>query len=146
MIELSFTLNNPLTEEDWNKISDAEFEHTNSITFKTPKGKAVTFVKQLEWIPIKTRPMTDEERDYWSARYGYDVEYEDAVMFDCEMPKDKQEIWVQSKNGFIFEDVCENDDGMIGLEEYGDWVDIVAWMPKPNRPKLYKPKGGGRNE
>lgn len=85
---------------------------------------------EQRWIPIKTRPMTDEDRDYWSNQYGYDVEYESAVMFDCKMPKDKQAIWVQSKCGYVFEDVCENDDGMIGLEGNGDWDDIVAWMPK----------------
>ena len=95
-------------------------------------GMAIEALEQPEqrWIPIKTRPMTDEERDYWSGQYGYDVEDEYAVMFDCEMPKDKQAIWVQSKCGYVFEDVCENDDGMIGLEGNGDWDDIVAWMPK----------------
>lgn len=93
------------------------------------KGKADAQPEQ-QWIPIKTRPMTDEERDYWSEHYGYDIEYEDAVMFDCKMPEDKQPVWVQSKCGYIYEDVCENDDGMIGMEGNGDWNDIVAWMPK----------------
>ena len=40
-----FTLHSPLTEEDWNKISDAELENTPSITFKTPKGKQVKYIK-----------------------------------------------------------------------------------------------------
>lgn len=95
-------------------------------------GMAIEALEQPEqrWIPIKTRPMTDEERDYWSDQYGYDVDDEYAVMFDCKMPKDNQAIWLQSKCGYVFEDVCENDDGMIGLEENGDWDDIVAWMPK----------------
>ena len=94
-------------------------------------------VQPERWIPIKTRPMTDEERDYWSNQYGYDVEYEQSVMFDCKMPKDKQAIWVQTKCGIVFEDVCEDDDGMIGLEGNGDWDDIVAWMPK-YIPEPYK--------
>lgn len=51
-----------------------------------------TVEAEPKWIPIKTRPMTDEERDYWSGQYGYDVEHEQAVMFDCEMPKDQQAI------------------------------------------------------
>lgn len=93
-------------------------------------GSLLSAQPEQRWIPIKTRPMADEERDYWSDQYGYDVEDEYAVMFDCEMPKDKQAIWVQSKCGYVFEDVCENDDGMIGLEGNGDWDDIVAWMPK----------------
>lgn len=96
-----------------------------------------TVEAEPKWIPIKTRPMTDEERDYWSGQYGYDVEHEQAVMFDCEMPKDQQAIWIQSKCGFVYEDICENDDGMIGLEGNGDWDDIVAWMPK-YIPEPYK--------
>ena len=40
-----FTLHNPLTEEDWNKISDAELEHTESITFQTPQGRQVKYIK-----------------------------------------------------------------------------------------------------
>lgn len=44
--EFSFQLNHPLTEEDWNKITDAELEHTDEIIFHTPKGKEVVFVKK----------------------------------------------------------------------------------------------------
>ena len=40
-----FTLNNPLTKEDWDKIADVELENTPSITFKTPKGKQVKYIK-----------------------------------------------------------------------------------------------------
>ena len=40
-----FTLHNPLTKEDWNKISDAELEHTESITFQTPQGRQVKYIK-----------------------------------------------------------------------------------------------------
>ena len=93
-----------------------------------------------KWIQVKTRPMTEDEREYWSEHYGYDIEYEYSVMFDCKMPKDKQAIWVQSKCGYVFEDICENDDGMIGLEGNGDWDDIVAWMPK-YIPEPYREEG-----
>jgi hypothetical protein len=40
-----FTLNSPLTQEDWNKISDAELENTMSITFQTPQGRQVKYIK-----------------------------------------------------------------------------------------------------
>ena len=86
--------------------------------------------KEPQWIPIKTRPMTDEERDYWSDHFGYDVGYENDTMFDCKMPEDKQPVWIQSRCGYVYEDVCETEDGMLGLEGNGDWSDIVAWMPK----------------
>ena len=40
-----FTLHNPLTKEDWNKLSDAELENTMSVTFQTPQGKQVRYIK-----------------------------------------------------------------------------------------------------
>ena len=40
-----FTLHSPLTKEDWNKISDAELENTIVITFQTPQGKQVKYIK-----------------------------------------------------------------------------------------------------
>ena len=40
-----FTLHNPLTKEDWDKISDAELDHTESITFQTPQGRQVRYIK-----------------------------------------------------------------------------------------------------
>ena len=40
-----FTLNSPLTQEDWNKIIDAELENTMSITFQTPQGRQVKYIK-----------------------------------------------------------------------------------------------------
>ena len=42
---MSVTLNNPLTEEDWDKIYDVDMDNTNSVTFQTKHGKEVEFVK-----------------------------------------------------------------------------------------------------
>ena len=43
--EFEFTLHSPLTKEDWNKISDAEHENTMSVTFQTPQGRQVRYIK-----------------------------------------------------------------------------------------------------
>lgn len=43
-----FTLNSPLTKEDWDKITDVELEHTKKIWFATPSGKKV------EYVPISS--------------------------------------------------------------------------------------------
>ena len=40
-----FTLHSPLTKEDWNKISDAEHENTTYVTFQTPQGRQVRYIK-----------------------------------------------------------------------------------------------------
>lgn len=45
MDEMTFTLNSPITEEQWDAITDVDFEHTNEITFHTKHGKEVKFVK-----------------------------------------------------------------------------------------------------
>ena len=49
---LKFTLKYPLTQEDYNLITDAEFEHSDTIWFVTPKGKRVEVRKVVkgEWI------------------------------------------------------------------------------------------------
>jgi len=90
-----------------------------------------------QWIPVKTRPMDEEEKRYWEEHYGYTFgEDYDGMMFDCLMPEDGQEIWVCSKCGNVWQDTCEVDEGF-GLEGNGDWYDIVAWMPY-ERPDPWK--------
>ena len=42
-----FTLNNPLTEEQWDMISDVDFDRTDRISFRTKHGKEVEFTKVI---------------------------------------------------------------------------------------------------
>jgi hypothetical protein len=44
--EMTFTLHNPLTEEEWDMITDVDLDHTTEITFHTKHGKEVVFVKR----------------------------------------------------------------------------------------------------
>jgi len=82
-----------------------------------------------QWIPVRMRPMDSEEREYWEEHVDFPLTDEIAQTFDCPMPNDGQRIWVQTKNGFVFDDVCDSDCDGIGLEGNGDWDDIIAWMP-----------------
>ena len=108
--------------------------------------KALEERPQDEWIPIKYRPMTSEERKAFADYCG--IEYCDTFgteTFDCPMPEDGQEILI-SKSWGVVEDVADNDidgDGFIcyGLETNGDWDGVNAWMPKPEPYKK-----GGREE
>ena len=47
-----FTLDNPLTEEQWDMIADVDFDHTDRIWFHTKHGKEVEFakVRHGKWI------------------------------------------------------------------------------------------------
>lgn len=88
------------------------------------------------WIPIKYRPMEDNERQNYETFYGYELDDDEALMFDCPMPENGEEIWVCSKNGYVWQDVCRGEEGFY-LEENGDWEDIIAWMPH-HKPNPYK--------
>lgn len=84
------------------------------------------------WIPIKTRPMDEEERAEWSEKLGYDIEYEEAVIYTSQLPDDGQEVLTCSRYGTIRTDKFENDpDYGCSFEENGDMDGIVAWMPLP---------------
>lgn len=69
-----FTLHSPLTKEDWNKITDAEYEHTNFVTFQTPQGRQVRYIKCD--VFDKIREEIEEEKECAYADFErYKVEY-----------------------------------------------------------------------
>lgn len=89
-----------------------------------------------QWIPITTRPMDAEERKEWSEKLGYDIEYEDAVIYTSQLPDDGQEVLTCNRYGDIVIDKFENDpDYGCCFEENGDMDGIVAWMPLPEPPE-----------
>ena len=62
-----FTWHSPLTQEDWKKLLDAELENTLSVTFQTPQGRQVRYIKcevldkiraEIEELP-KTYPFVN---------------------------------------------------------------------------------------
>ena len=62
-----FTWHSPLTQEDWKKLSDAELENAMSVTFQTPQGRQVRYIKcevldkiraEIEALP-KTYPFVN---------------------------------------------------------------------------------------
>ena len=83
-----------------------------------------------KWIPLTTRPMTEEEMEYY--REWSDVE--GAMIFDCPLPEDGQEVLV-SYDGYVCVDTFCKADGCYfeGVEIY----DVDAWMPLP---KPYEPQ------
>lgn len=94
-------------------------------------------IEELEqesgWIPMTTRPMTEEEREHY--REWSDVDGD--MIFDCELPEDGQEVLVSS-GGYVCVDTFCTDDGC--YFEGVDIEDVDAWMPKP---PSYKVEGSG---
>lgn len=90
-----------------------------------------------QWSVIESRPMDEEERQYYSEHYGYDLTDDEAIIYCCQLPEDGEEVLVCDKWGHVWIDTFDNDpDYGIGFETNGDMDGIVAWMPKP---KPYKP-------
>lgn len=57
----SFTLHSPLTDDEWDMITDVDFEHTNEITFYTKHGKEVRFFKaSADVAPVRHGRWIDE--------------------------------------------------------------------------------------
>lgn len=52
MDDFTMKLNSPLTEEQWDMLTDVDFDHTPSVTFHTKHGKDVEFVKVVR-MPVK---------------------------------------------------------------------------------------------
>lgn len=76
----------------------------------------------IEWIPIKTRKLTDEE----DVNFGY--------AYDCALPDDEEEVLVTTwlnevEKTTFFRDSYDN----WYFEDYEDEGDIIAWakLPKP---------------
>lgn len=85
-----------------------------------------------EWIPIKLRPMTEEEVKEQEEKWGWTLDDNEKFVFDCPLPDEGQEILTSNRWGFVSIDTCEYDpDYGYGLEENGDWDGITAWMPLP---------------
>ena len=90
-------------------------------------------VDPMKWIPIKSRPMNEEERAEWSEKLGYEIEDDEAVIYTSQLPDDGQEVLTCSRYGEVRIDTFENDpDYGCSFEENGDMDGIVAWMPKPD--------------
>lgn len=92
------------------------------------------------WISIKTRPLTEEEKQNAIEEHGIDpddLEYPFAWHFDCELPKLKEgeqsvDVLVTTALGFVkvtnfFIDYL----GCPCFEDMDEASEFVAWMPLP---------------
>lgn len=83
---------------------------------------AAETVEGFKWIPIKTRPLTEEERK----------ENPDALSYyDCPLPNDGEEVFVTTFLGDVRMDVFYRDPDGSFFETYCDEDDVKAWARKP---------------
>lgn len=81
-------------------------------------------VLERDWIPLTTRPMTEDEKEHYA-----DFVADNGEIFNCPLPEDGQEVLV-SHGGFVWVDTfCNDCDGYYfeGL----DIDDVDAWQPLP---------------
>ena len=83
-----------------------------------------------EWIPIKSRPMDEDERKEWSEKLGYKLEDYEAVIYTS-LPDEGQDVLICLQNGVVTIDALEQDDCGCYFDEYGAMDGVAAWMPLP---------------
>lgn len=109
--------------EDWiehlNEVIEAESELDGN-----EMRDLVKFLSGLpNWIPIKTRPMTEEEKEEIGHEYAY--------MYDCSLPDDGQDVLITDCCGNVEVDTfCRDYEGCY-FEYNCDDDEVIAWMPLP---------------
>lgn len=78
------------------------------------------------WIAIKTRPMTEEEKEYYSE-YLFEG---NGLIYECPLPEDGQEVLITSKYGSVDKTTFYTDCGNY-FESYEDYDEVIAWRPLP---------------
>lgn len=127
-------------KEDMKELCDRIVEQIRN-------GELQLVERPNEWIPIKTRPMNDEEKKKANEYFGIpyeDLEWPDAWHYDCPLPQVKDDecvdVLVTTKQGCVVATSYSKDCfGSASFEnvEYPDEITAWAFMPKP-----YKEEGG----
>ena len=116
--------NAPTVEQNWKFYYEHGYAQAKR-EFERPTG---------EWIPVTTRPMTDDEWEELSDEAKDYIDEDEKWFFDCPMPENGQNILISTKWG-VWGDTCEiSSEGGINayyLEGHGDWDGVEAWMPLP---------------
>lgn len=80
-------------------------------------------VENNQWIPVKTRPLTEEEKEIYP-------DY--TFIYDCRMPEDGEEVLITTKYG-VYADRYYWDDCGCYFEDHYDDGEVLAWkrFPEP---------------
>ena len=106
--------------------TDEDAEWNRAIYKSTEIVQEVAEEYNGDWIPIKTRPMTEEEKEYYSE-YLFEG---NGLIYECPLPEDGQEVLVTSKYGSVDKTTFYTDCGNY-FENYEDYDEVIAWQPLP---------------
>ena len=118
IIVLNTLYNNPL-------LSDI---HRQALEVGIKAIKALSSSEKPDkWIPLKTRPMTEEEKEHYKTHPEY---RDECRIFNCKLPNDGQEVLISVYGGVEVDTFVQDaDDGC--YFEGRDIYDVDAWMPLP---------------
>lgn len=119
------------TSEDAKYSGNRSSELTWDMAVKYIKNAPTVEQAMGKWIPLKTRPMDEDERKEWEERCGYKLVDCEAVIYMAPLPDDGQNVLICQRNGNIRMDTFVEDDCGCYFDEYGDMDGVVAWMPLP---------------
>lgn len=120
MDEMTLTLNSPITEEQWDDITDVDFEHTNEITFHTKHGKIVKFVK--------ASAQTTERTNKHTETHACDCISRQAAIDELERKKDKN---AKGDIGGFYNTIIQND--IDALMQLPSAQPELQWIPCSER-------------
>ena len=84
--------------------------------------------KPNKWIPITSRPMTEEEKEHYKTHPEYQDDYR---IFNCKLPDDGQEVLISVCGGVEVDTFVQDaNDGC--YFEGRDIDDVDAWMTLPS--------------
>lgn len=104
-------------------------KHDTQISFAAVENKLlqkepVKFDYMANWIPIKIKEITPEDKELLS----FDYDDSSTHMWDCEMPDDGEEVLLQTSGGIFMTEYSLE----YGFEDFmGD--ELKAWMHKPDK-------------
>ena len=113
-------------------------------TIDACKG-AIELLEQTRWIPITSRPMTEEEKKDFAERTGYEEKDFDDIL-SCPLPEDGETVLITDRLGNVEVDTFINDCDGCYFEYNCDMEDVKAWMPLPTPYQSEIPTGAERSD
>lgn len=94
----------------------------------------------MNWIPIKTIPMNEEEKRMWVEEHGLELpdHLDYRISEESVLPADREEVLICTRSGDI--DIDYLDSYICGKFFSFNGYDVIAWMPLPEPYKVERSK------